>query len=228
MSGRRFFKGISMKASNFVFFVLVSIAVCSGFCWAYPKPAIAPALNHWNIDVEFSKPQQILVDIPTDGQNAPPRRFWYVILTLTNNSAVDAPFFPSCDLMTDTFKIVPAGTDVMGIVFKQIKLTQQGRYPFLESLEQVDDRILQGADNARDIAIIWPDFDGEAKNIDLFIGGLSNEVVMINHPIKKDKAGNPEKVYLRKTLQLKYAIGGDKKFRSDSRLEYKTRQWVMR
>lgn len=217
-----------MKASNLVFFVLVSIAAVSGFCWAYPEPAIAPALNHWNIDVEFSKPQQISVAVPTDGTNGAPRRFWYIILTVTNNSGADVPYFPSCDLMTDTFKIVPAGKDVMGIVFEKIKLAQQGRYPFLESFELVDDRILQGSDNARDIAIIWPDFDDKAKNVDLFIGGLSNEIAVIDHPLKKDKAGNPEKVYLRKTLQLKYAIGGDKKFRSDSRLAYKTRNWVMR
>ncbi len=216
-----------MKTS--VFSILIVVCVFSpSFCAAYPEPSIAGGINDWNMDVEFSKPQQISVKLPGDGRSVPARRFWYVILTITNNSGIDADFYPSCDLMTDTFKVTPAGKKVMGVVFEKIKLLQQGRYPFLERLELANNRVLQGKDNSKDIAVIWSDFDPKARNIDLFIGGLSNESVAINHPIKKDKDGNAVKVYLQKTLQLKYSIGGDEKFRDRSKLLYKSKRWIMR
>jgi len=41
------------------------------------------------------------------------------------------------------------------------------------------------------------------------IAGLSNETVVIDHPTAKDETGKPAKVYLRKTLELSYKLGGD-------------------
>jgi hypothetical protein len=222
-------KGVSMRTS--IFSIIIALTICvfaSSFCWAYPEPTIAGGINDWNMNVEFGKPQQISMKIPGDAKDAPARRFWYVILTVKNDTGADADFYPSCDLMTDTFKVLPAGKKVMGVVFKRIKLVQQRRYPFLERLELVGNRILQGQDNAKDIAVIWSDFDDKAKKVDLFIGGLSNETVSIDHPVKKDKEGKAAKVYLQKTLQLTYTIGVDKKFRNESKLTYKLRNWIMR
>jgi len=214
-----------------LFSILIGAAVIctfSGLASAYPEPTLAGKLNTWDLDVVFSKPQQISVNIPGDAKNAPARRFWYVILTVTNNTRDDVDFYPYCDLMTDTLKITPAGKKVMDVVFKKIQLIQQPRYPFIERLGVANNRILQGKDNAKDIAVIWPDFDGKTKKIDMFIGGLSNETVVIKHPVKKDKNGNPKKVYLQKTLQLKYAIGGNKKFRSDAKMKFLSKHWIMR
>ena len=114
------------------------------------------------------------------------------------------------------------------MVFKHIKKRHQSKYPFLESLEKAGNRILQGRDNTKDIAIIWPDFDAKAKNIKLFISGLSNETVAIDHPRAKDQSGKPVKVFLRKTLELSYAMRGDAAFRSQAMLMYKSKRWVMR
>ncbi len=80
----------------------------------------------------------------------------------------------------------------------------------------------------KDIAIIWPDFDIKAKNIRLFIAGLSNETVAINHPVEKDDFGNPKKVFLRKTLELNYDLKGDPALRSGATLKYKGKRWIMR
>ena len=204
-----------------------SLAV-TALCYAYPTPAVVPAVGHWNVDVEYSKPFQVSMRLPGDRQSVQPRRFWCMILTVTNNTGKDVPFYPACDLITDTFKVIPAGKDTMQIVFKKIQHLQQGRYPFLENLENVDNKLLQGEDNAKDIAIIWPDFDIDAKKVDLCIAGLGNETVAIDHPIKKDKNGNPEKVLLRKTLRLSYAIGGSPEFRGQSALKFKKRSWVLR
>ncbi len=208
--------------------VLTMTLAITAICHAYPKPAIVPATADWNIDVEYSKPFQVSMNLPGDRYGTPPRRFWYMVLTVTNKSGRDVPFYPACSLVTDTFQIIPAGKGTMKKVFDKIKLLQQGRYPFLEQLEHVDNRLLQGEDNAKDIAIIWPDFDINAKQVGICIAGLSNETVAIDHPIKKDEKGNPEKVLLRKTLQLSYAIGGDKKFRGQSDLKFKTKNWILR
>jgi len=65
--------------------------------------------------------------------------------------------------MTDTFEITPAGKGTPASVFEQIKKRHQRKFPFLESLENAGNKILQGEDNTKDIAIIWPDFDAKAK-----------------------------------------------------------------
>ena len=192
----------------------------------FPEPAVVQTPSQWTLDVVYDQPRQITVNLP--GEKGP-KRFWYIILTLTNNSGLtDAAFYPACQLMTDTFRIVPAGKGVRSEVFRRIKLKHQGGYPFLEELDYVDNKILRGADNAVDVVIIWPDFDAKAKEVTFFIAGTSNETRAINHPTKKDANGNPEKVYLRKTLALKYAIGGDPKLRASAALRFKQKSWVMR
>ena len=94
-------------------------------------------------------------------------------------------------------------------------------------MENAGNKILQGQDNTVDIVICWPDFDPNAKTADIFITGLSNETVAVDHPSEKDKDGNPVKVYLRKTLELNYSIAGDPKFRPDQKLKLENKTWVM-
>jgi hypothetical protein len=192
----------------------ILIAVCMGA----PKPAIVPALGDWTVDVTFEHPQQI---VQQRGENRA-GRFWYTILTVTNKTDDDVDFYPQYELMTDSFQIIPAGRDTPAAVFERIKRRHKSEYPFLGSLEKAGNRILQGEDNAKDIAVIWPDFDGRAGNIKLFISGLSNETAAVDHPITK------KQVYLRKTLELSYALQGDPALRSHIKLIYRGKRWVMR
>jgi len=177
------------------------------------------------VDVTFEHPQQIRLQLSGDNK---PRRFWYTIITLTNNTNQDVDFYPRCELMTDTFQIIPAGSSTSAAVFEPIKKRHQSKYLFLESLERCGNRILQGEDNTKDIAVIWPDFDAKAKGIKLFIAGLSNETVAIDHPVVKDEAGKPSQVFLRKTLELSYSLAGDAALRSGTNLTYKGKRWIMR
>jgi hypothetical protein len=215
----------AIKMKSFFYGTLIISAVVTSICLAAPEPAIVPAMGQWTVDTEFTHPQQIVLRRASDKQ---PVRFWYTIITLTNNTDEDVAFFPKCDLMTDTFRITQAGKDVSPVVFEQIKKRHKSRYPFLELLSKSGNRILQGEDNTVDIAVIWPDFDVKAKNIRLFIAGLSNETVAINHPVEKDDFGNPEKVFLRKTLELNYDFKGDPAIRSGASLIYKGKRWIMR
>jgi len=208
---------------RFFYGTLTISAVIACVCLAAPEPAIVPAPGQWTVDMEFTHPLVL-----PQGSDKQPRRFWYTIITLTNNTGNDVGFYPKCDLMTDTFRITPAGKAVTPAVFEQIKKRHKGRYPFLELLSKAGNRILQGEDNTKDIAVIWPDFDAQAKNIKVFIAGLSNEAVAIDHPVAKDKAGKPLKVFLRKTLELSYDFKGDPALRSGAGLTYKGKRWIMR
>jgi hypothetical protein len=211
---KRFFYGISG------IWVIISCV-----CLAAPEPAIVPGPGQWTVDVQYTHPQQISLKRSSDNQVD---RFWYVILTLTNNTGKDVGFYPKCDLLTDTFQIIPAGKSVSPMVFERIRNRHKKRYPFLEYLGKTDNKILQGEDNIKDIAIIWHDFDLQAKNIKLFISGLSNETAGVNHPVAKDDTGKPVIIYLRKTLELSYNLQGDPDLRSSVILVPKEKRWIMR
>ncbi len=211
---KRFFCGIA---------AIFAIGAC--VCLAAPEPAIVPAPGLWTVNIEFTHPQLVVLPKSLDNH---PTRFWYTIITLTNNTGYDVDFYPRCDLMTDSFQVIAAGKFVSPSIFDQIKTRHRSRYPFLEPLHKAGNKILEGMDNTKDIAVIWPDFDTQAKNIKLFITGLSNETVAVNHPVSKDKNGEPVKIFLRKTLELNYALRSDAALRSNASLAYKGKRWIMR
>lgn len=229
--------------TRYVFYGTLLLIV-GGLIQAAPQPAIVQRPGQWTLETRFESPQQLVLPYGTNGET----RFWYMILTVTNRTGQDVDFRPRCELMTDTFQIVPAGVDVPSVVFDKIKERHRSRYPFLEPLDKVETRLvqsravgathaspvpenllLQGEDNARDIAVIWRDFDPQATAFKVFITGLSNEVAVINHPVATDpNDGKPAKVFLRKTLQLDYSLRGDPAIRSAVQLVYKGKSWVMR
>jgi hypothetical protein len=199
--------------------------VVAGFCMAAPQPAIVQQAGQWTLEIRYEQPQQMVMPWGLNGES----RFWYMIVTVTNRTGHDVDFYPKCDLLTDTFQLVPAGQGVTPAVFEAIKQRHQAQYPFLESLQTVGNRILEGEDNAKDIAIIWQDFDVRALGFKVFISGLSNETAVVPNPVVVDKAtGRPVPVYLRKTLQLTYALRGDPALRSSVEVVYKGQDWVMR
>jgi hypothetical protein len=211
---KRFFYGI---------IGIVAIFVCA--CLAAPEPAIVPAPGQWTLNMEFTRPQQITLP---RGSDKKPLQFWYIIITLTNNTGNDVDFYPKCDLMTDSFQIIPAGKFVSSTLFNKVKMRYKSKYPFLKPLDSAGTKILQGEDNTKDIAVIWPDFDPQAKSIKLFITGLSNETVAVDHPVAKDQTGEPVKVFLRKTLELSYSLKGDQTLRTNNSFSYQGKRWVMR
>jgi len=199
--------------------------VLAALCSAAPQPAVVQKAGDWTADIKFEHPQEIVL---RSGAGGKPTRFWYIIITLTNRTNQEVEFYPKCDLMTDTFQIIPAGKNVPPDVFERIKNRHRSKYKFLEPLEGAANRILQGEDNARDIAIIWPDFDPQAKSISIFITGLSNEAAVVEHPVAKDEQGRPLQVFLRKTLELSYKFRGDSALRSASEIVLEGQRWIMR
>ena len=214
-----------MKTLFCIFLGLLLLAV-TPVSMGYPTPAIVQKIDQWTLKTVYTQPEQILLKLP--GQQNP-QRFWYVILSLTNEGPQEeVDFYPVCQLITDTFQVIPADKKVLRPVFEAIKKKHQGSYPYLESLDFKDHRIARGKDNTRDFAIIWPDFDAKAKQINLFVGGLSNETAVIVLPTLKDEDGNPKKIFLQKTLHLKYTVAGDSHLRSSITIKEAEKDWVMR
>jgi len=210
---------------RFFYGILGIWAIITCVCLSAPEPAIVAAPGLWTLDMEFTHPQQITLQQGSDKKLV---KFWYTIITLTNNTDHDVDFYPKCDLMTDSFQIIPAGKFVSPALFEQIKQRHKSRYPFLEQLNNAGSKILQGEDNTKDIAVIWSDFDAQAKSIKLFITGLSNETAAVSHPISKDETGEPLQIFLRKTLELSYSLRGDQALRSDASFSFQGKRWIMR
>jgi len=219
------FSGEWLTMKKHVLYGTILAAMVAGLCVAAPRPAVVQRAGHWTVTVRYEHPQQMVMPWGPGGQS----RFWYMIVTVTNRTGQDVDFYPKCDLLTDTFQIVPSGRGVTPAVFEAIRQRHQGQYPFLESLQAAGNRLLQGEDHARDIAIVWPDFDTQAFGFKVFISGLSNETAVVPHPVAVDQAsGRPVPVYLRKTLELTYALQGDPALRPAVEVVYKGQDWVMR
>lgn len=205
---------------------VAALLTAAPFSIGYPTPAVVQKIDQWTLRTVYSQPEQIMLKMPGEPT---PRRFWYIILSVTNESAQEAvEFYPVCQLITDTFQVIPADKKVPPGVFELVKQKHHGSYPFLEPLDFKDHRVFQGKDNTRDFAIIWPDFDLKAKQINLFVGGLSNEIAVIEHPALKDENGSRKKIFLQKTLHLRYTVAGDAQLRSSVNLKETEKDWVMR
>ena len=212
--------------TQIVFSLAAAILVVSAASFGYPEPKVVQKVGQWTLDVDYSVPEQISLRLPNQKK---PQRFWYVILSVTNATSLESiEFYPLCRLITDTFQVIPADKRVPIAVFNAVKRKHQGSYPFLESLDFKDHRVSRGEDNTRDFAVIWPDFDPKARQISLFVGGLSNETAVVEDPELKDAVGNPKKIFLQKTLQLKYAVAGDEKLRDTVIIKEIEQNWVMR
>jgi len=208
-------------------FLAVLVAAGAALLCAAPKPALVPAPGVWQLDFELhGHPQLISVTLP--GQTEP-RRFWYLLYTVTNNTHHDVEFYPQLDLLTDTLKLYHAGVKVRRLVFEAIRRRYDAAIPLLEPEALVTGRVLIGSDNARDSVAIFEDFDPRAGAAAIFVSGLSNETVTVNHPIAIDnKTALPKKVLLRKSLRLHYQVAGHE-YRLDERaMLYRQRDWIMR
>jgi hypothetical protein len=207
---------------NFIFSAYLIFILTAGV-FAAPEPAVIQGENEWTVDVKFDHPRRISVS-SGGGEHL----YWYVILTVTNHTGKDVDFYPSCELMTSTCNIIPAGKNVGSAVFKTIKKRHKSEYPFLEWIQNTSSKILQGEDNTKDLAVIFPDFTSKADGFKIFISGLSNETAVIEHPTAKDENGEAVKIFLRKTLELDYKLKGDTSLRKEVKLEPQGKGWIMR
>jgi hypothetical protein len=193
--------------------------------FAAPRPAIVQGPQQWTARVMVEPLRMVVLPAAREGS---PGRYWYVVLSVENTASRAIDLYLQADLLTDSFDLVPADRSVPPEVFRIVKARHAGTYPFLEDLPVTGTRILQGPDHVRDFAVIWPDLNPEVKAVSLFIGGMSNETVAIDHPTAKDPSGTPTKVFLKKTLQLDFTLKGESDLRGDENVQLAVSRWVMR
>lgn len=207
------------------FYSVLWIGLLSGLVVGWPRPSALPEKGRWTLDVTYEHP--ILIQVPPSSAGEP-KRFWYMIFSVTNLSLEEeVPFYPKFELVTDTFQVLPAGKGETFGLFEIVRARHRGQYPFLESLDFEDHRILKGKDNRRDFVVFWPDFDPRAKEVRFYLAGLSNETTAVEHPMRTE-GGQPVQVPLQKTLQLTYSIGTDPQLRGQASLRFEGQDWVMR
>jgi hypothetical protein len=205
-----------MKVKN----IALLFVVTAGLVFAAPRPSLAPAPGIWTLDVVYTHPAQY-ASKDNDGNVSV---YWYTVLSLTNNSGQDVPFYPKFELMTDTWQIMPSDTGITKPIYDAIKKRNEGSFPFLVTMDEVANTVLQGEDNAVDLLVVWKDFDQEADTVKFFFGGLSNETSVV----EVEQQDQCVKYYLQKTLELDYAVPGDEEKRLAQELVFDGQRWVMR
>ncbi|MGC9453802.1 MAG: hypothetical protein ACP5HU_02970 [Phycisphaerae bacterium] len=214
-------------------FAAVAVVLVTGpAAFTAPEPAEVP--TSWQLDFEYERPRAVKVQLPGEEK---PRLYWVMIYTVTNNTGEDRIFVPDFVLYTDTGQMIRAGTDVPSRVFQQVKRIYNE--PLLKNLSDITGKLLQGADNARTGAAIWPDYDEEAGSFDIFVDGLSGESVEIELPSpvtvtetnpltgKLEEVRKTE-VVLSKTFRVRYHVPGTSAGRQDAPVRKVETDWVMR
>jgi hypothetical protein len=197
----------------------------------YPKPLTVPL--QWQFEIELGDFRPIAVRLPDKKED---QIFWYLRYTVTNRSGEDRIFVPEFILYTDTGEIVRAGKQTPMVVFNKIKALYND--PLMKIPTAMTGTLLQGEDNAKSSVAIWPDFDPNAGKVSIFLGGLSGETTSVDLPapitvVEPDWRGEEhtvtkDKLLLVKTLELQYAIPGEKAARRHLAPKLTKQHWVMR
>lgn len=211
-----------------------------------PQPLEVPAA--WQLDIDVQIPRPIQVVLPGD---ATPTTFWYLLYTVTNRyrdpqtqRPTEQIFVPDLALYTDTGQLLRAGKKSPNVVYEAIK--KRHNNPHLKDMVAITGKLLFGEDNAKDGVAIWPDFDPQAGAFDIFVGGLSGEIleVKLPKPIPRprlDDAGKPledkdgkilmeevSTLRLTKTVHLRYEIPGEARARGRAPVKLLSKKWIMR
>ena len=133
--------------------------------------------DKWTLDFQYEPPTAIVVKTP-DGTK---QVFWYVVYTVTNNSAEKHDFVPAFTLMSDTGVVRKAG--IYPIAYEAIKMNR--KIPFLENAMKMIGPIEPGVDNAKTGVAIFAPLDTRADRISIFVEGLSGQY------IERPKLGAP-------------------------------------
>jgi len=198
---------------------------------SYPKPLIVPL--EWEFKIELGEFRPIAMKMPNKDAE---QIFWYLRYTVTNKSGEDHIFVPEFVLYTDNGQIIRAGKKTPGTVFDKIKKLYND--PLMKAPAAMTGKLLQGQDNAKSSVAIWPDFDPNAGQVSIFLGGLSGETASIPLPSPitvvqtdwrgKEKTVTKDSLLLVKTLHLQYDIPGEKSARRFLTPKLIEKSWVMR
>ena len=191
---------------------------------AADEPAAAPLAKDprepsrvpvsWELTIKHGTLERIIV--PIDGKD---QTYWFMRYTVVNNSGRDILFTPSFEILAESGAAIGALQIVPAPVFEKIKALYKN--PLLLSPTNIDGKLLQGEDNAKDGVAIFPALDAEARNFQVFIMGLSGETSEVLNPTTK------KPVILQKTLELDYNLPGQA-IAIDPQPKLLATKWVMK
>ena len=185
---------------------------------AAPEPSRVAV--SWELNFKYGSMDRVYVTI--DGKQM---AYWYMRYTVINNSGRDVLFTPSFEIVANTgtvqaaFKETNGKDNIPNAVFEKIKEVQKNR--LLQSPNGIYGKLLQGEDNARDGVIIFPAFEPDAREFQLFVMGLSGETAEVKNPV----SGKP--VILQKTLELDLRLPGQA-IAIEPKTEVIGMKWVMK
>ncbi len=216
-----------MKLTVMTFWFLGLAGSLAGLAIAAPQAEVAS--TKWQLDLTFEDPQRIILTLP--GQETP-ATFWYVLYTVTNNTGKDIQFFPSFRLVTDTLKVVDGGDEISPSVYESVLERHRAEFPFIAAPSKVTGPLLQGEENSRTSVAVFKDFDSEASDFTIYVGGLSGEMTRVANPSfdasKPESETNPRSFSLRRTLAITYDFPSDTISRHAAQPVRRSREWVMR
>ena len=139
----------------------------------------------WELTFKHGTLERIIV--PVNGKD---QTYWFMRYTVINNSGRDILFTPNFEILAETGVAIPAFKIVPAAVFDKIKSLYNN--PFLLSPINIDGKLLQGEDNAKDGVAIFPDLDPDSRNFPLFVMGLSGETSEVTQPHDQKTRHPPE------------------------------------
>ncbi len=231
-------------------------AVMAAIGQAAPQPSLVP--KSWELTFRYRDPERIAVTVPG---RAEPVVYWYMLYTVENPGedatefrtgdkaagdtwsrvrftatearAGEAPkFYPIFSIVTDTLQVVRSEIGVSPEAFRAIQ--RRWNDPLLLSSSQITGKLLIGKDRARHGVAIWPDIDPNAREMTVYISGLSGETQRIPNPAfdaaRPVGPENPRMFILYKTLAVPYRLPGGPGARASAVPHRLSRepQWVMR
>ncbi len=183
---------------------------------AYPQPSFAPVA--WEFYFENRTPGRIVVD----GQ-----AYWYLPYTVTNETDAERLFLPDIEMVTKDGEVLRANNNIPLAVFDAIK--RRVRSLPLVTPQEVAGRLLLGRDRAKSSVAMWREPTPEMGTFDIYVGGLSGEVVRLT-----DRQGNELKdadgvpILVRKSKRLTYKVRGDDVSDGRDSIARVADTWVMR
>jgi hypothetical protein len=149
----------------------------------------------WELNFKHGTLERVIV--PVDGKD---QTFWFMRYTVINNSKKDILFTPSFEIVAESGTAINETKNVPAAVFAKIKSLYNN--PLMLSPVNIDGKLLQGEDNAKDSVTVFPALDTDSRNFKVFVMGLSGETSEVINPQTK------QPVLLQKTLELDYNIPG--------------------
>jgi hypothetical protein len=231
--------------------VVMYAVAATGSARAVATPEPSPAPVSWELSLDPTIPQRIVVDT---GHG--PQTYWYFLYTVTNNTGDDVAFHPEIVRTEEVATELPAEQatalpehapritvtpSIVGLnakIYDAIATRHAKTHPFLVRPVDAITRLKQGKDNALTSASVFPDMDVNVSRFTIYFGGLSGEQIIKPNPAydpSRDKNAsdegsddNPRVFVLRKTLKIPYTLPGDANTRRTAAPQLGRMDWVMR